>query len=156
MKKIFTLTVLFVGLSLATFAADRPFSKISVSSKTNTLVLVKIDGVNYSLDRFGSMTNAVTPGFHNIQISKVSNRGMFRWNRNQVIYTSSICVDPAQLVDICVDGFGNVSVNKTSYAMPDRGNHFGDHKDIDYGHGYKTDKDDHGSRFDKDQHFGRH
>lgn len=147
MKKIFTLTALFVGLSLATFAAQRPASKISVSSKTNTLVQVKIDGVNYSLDRFGSMTNAITPGFHNIQITKSANRGMFRWNKNQVIYSSSMYVDPATLLDICVEGSGQVTVSKTSIAMPGRGNYFGDHKDIDYGHG---------SKFDKDQHFGRH
>jgi hypothetical protein len=82
MKKIFTLTALFVGLSIATFAAERPASKISVSSKTNTLVQVKIDGVNYSLDRFGSMTNTIMPGFHSIQISKSANRGMFRKGRN--------------------------------------------------------------------------
>jgi len=150
MKKIFTLTALLVGLSMATFAAERPTpaSKISITSQSYTDVQVKIDGVKYSLDRFGSVMSNIAPGYHQVVITKMQNRGMFRWNRNDVVFQSSLFVDPAQLVNICIERAGNVTINKSSLGFTGRDNHFGDRKDIDYGHDFKGR--------DHDDHFGRH
>lgn len=117
MKKIFTLiAVLF---SITTFAAPGPkTSKIAISKTDRSMMQVKIDGAMYDLGSSFVLENIRT-GNHSITIFKTDNTGFRR--RSQVVYNSTMFISPAQLINIDINRFGNVTVKSISTDKYDRG-----------------------------------
>jgi hypothetical protein len=117
MKKIFTLiAVLF---SITTFAAPGPkTSKIAISKTDRSMMQVKIDGAMYDLGSSFVLENIRT-GNHSITIFKTDNTGFRR--RSQVVYNSTMFISPAQLINIDINRFGNVTVKSISTEKHDRG-----------------------------------
>jgi len=116
MKKIFTLiAVLF---SITTFAAPGPrTSKIAISNSNRAKMQVKIDGAMYDLGSTLSLEN-IRSGNHTITIYKTENMG-FR-KRTQVMYSSTMFIAPAQLINIDINRSGSVAVQSTSTDRFDR------------------------------------
>lgn len=116
MKKIFTLiAVLF---SITTFAASGPkTSKIAISNSNRAKMQVKIDGAMYDLGSSMALDN-IRSGNHTITIYRSEYIG-FR-KRTQVMYSSTMFIAPAQLINIDINRSGNVAVKSTSTDRFDR------------------------------------
>jgi hypothetical protein len=148
MKNIFTLAALL--FSITSFAAERPKpSKLVITSNDKSVILVKIDGVMHTLDRNTFVMDNIRAGNHSITIYKTENVGFRR--KQQVIYSNSIFISPAQFVDIDINRNGKVKMNKSSFDRFDRDDRFNkngrDYNDRDNGRYNDRDNDDH---------FGRH
>ena len=146
MKKIFTLiAVLF---SITTFAAPGPkASKIAISNNDRSMMQVKIDGVMYNLNNTFVLEN-IRSGNHSIIIYKTESFG-FR-KKTQVIYNSSIFINPAQSVNIDINRAGKVVVKTTAnyaYGYNDRNSR----NDRDNNGRYDNDRND-----KNDRNNGRH
>jgi hypothetical protein len=138
MKKIFTLTLAALFVSLISFAADRPRpGKITVTTFDNASVIVKIDGRRYDLNRNRAVLDNLRPGNHSIEILKYEGRGgIFGGRRLRTIYSTNMFVGQAQLVDININRFGQVNVQKSSYGRDDR-----DDRGRDWGSNDRNDRD---------------
>ena len=157
MKKIFTLTLAALFVSLISFAADRPRpGKITVTSFDNAAVIVKIDGRNYNMDHNSTVLDNLRPGFHTIEIFKFEGRGFFGGRRLRTIYSTNMFVAQSQLIDVNIGRFGQVNVQKSFYGGYDRGDDRGrgwgdnDHRNNDRGY------DDHENDRDRDHRGGRY
>ena len=116
MKNIFTLIAIL--FSITTFAAPGPrTSKIAISSNDRARMQVKINGVMYSLNNTFVLDN-IRPGNHSITIYKTESFG-FR-KKTQVIYNSTMFINPAQSVNIDINRSGKVVVKTTSNYAFDR------------------------------------
>lgn len=124
MKKIFTLATILIGLSVASFAADRPKKgKISVTSNSTAMIFVKIDGQRYNLDRNEFVLNGIKPGNHRVEIYRMERKGLFGAKKTTMIYSSFVMVAPDQLVNLHVNRNGSISVRKSSYGRDDQWAH---------------------------------
>lgn len=151
MKKIFTLiAVLF---SITTFAAGNPgpkTSKISITSSDRSVMQVKIDGAMYDLGSSLALEN-IRSGNHTITIYKIQSMG-FR-KRTQVVYSSTMFIAPAQLINIDINRSGNVAVKTSSTDKYDRDNYNkGNNKNKNP---YENGKDDR-NRDNRDDRYERH
>ena len=146
MKKIFTLAALMFAVVSFSFAAEPPrpnFGKVSITSRSNEVIQVVIDGRQYSMDRNGFVLDNLRPGRHTIQIYKVSN---FGWrNRSQMIYNSTMNVKPWELVDININRHERVSVTSRIDPSDRRG-----------GGRYDRNDDRYDDRDGRDGHYGRY
>ena len=116
MKNIFTLIAIL--FSITTFAAPGPrTSKIAISSNDRARMQVKINGVMYNLNNTFVLDN-IRPGNHSITIYKTESFG-FR-KKTQVIYNSTMFINPAQSVNIDINRSGKVVVKITSNYAFDR------------------------------------
>ncbi len=116
MKNIFTLIAIL--FSITTFAAPGPrTSKIAISSNDRARMQVKINGVMYNLNNTFVLDN-IRPGNHSITIYKTESFG-FR-KKTQVIYNSTMFINPAQSVNIDINRSGKVVVKTTSNYAFDR------------------------------------
>jgi len=151
MKKIFTLTMILISLSVASFAADRPKKgKISVTSNINATIFVKIDGEKYNLDRNEFVLNSIRPGNHRVEIYQIERAGLFGRMKTRVLYSDFINVAPDQAVNMNVNRMGNVMVRKSGYDPYDRDDKWGRDRDDDRDHGGYSQKDndrDHGRKW---------
>ncbi len=147
MKKIFTLiAVLF---SITTFAAPGPkSSKIAISSNNRSMMQVKIDGVMYNLNNTYVLDN-IRSGNHSITIYKTESFG-FR-KKTQVIYNSTMFINPAQSVNIDINRSGKVVVKTTSNYAFDRNNR--NNRDNDGR--YDNDRNDRNNN-GRDNNYGRY
>ena len=147
MKKIFTLiAVLF---SITTFAAPGPkSSKIAISSNNRSMMQVKIDGVMYNLNNTYVLDN-IRPGNHSITIYKTESFG-FR-KKTQVIYNSTMFINPAQSVNIDINRSGKVVVKTTSNYAFDRNNRNNRDNDGRYDNN-RNDRNNNG----RDNNYGRY
>lgn len=137
MKKIFTIAALL--FSVATFAAERPKpAKVSITSKSNSALIVKIDGKQYNLNRNSTTLENLKPGSHTVQIYKMDRRGLFGIQRSKVLYNSTMFVGASQLVDIDISRFDQVNISKSDI---DRGGRYGNNDRND-----RNDRDDHDGR----------
>ena len=148
MKKIFTLAVMLIGLSVASFAADRPKKgKISVTSNTTATIFVKIDGQKYNLDRNEIVLNSIRPGNHRVEIYQMQRAGIFGGGmRTKVIYSDFINVAPDQAVNLNVNRMGSVVVRKSGFDPYGRDDKWGNDKDRG-GYSQRDDDRDHGKKW---------
>ena len=146
MKKIFTLTLAALFVSLITFAADRPKpGKITVTSADNSVV-VKIDGRIYDLNRNTTVLDNLRPGYHTIEVLKSQGRGgFFGGRRLRTIYSTNLMVAQSQLIDVNINRFGQVNVTKSFYGRFDNDRNGGwGNNDRDRG---RDDRDHRGGRY---------
>ena len=148
MKKIFTLAAMLIGLSVASFAADRPKKgKISVTSNTTATIFVKIDGQKYNLDRNEFVLNSIKAGNHRVEIYQMQRAGIFGGAmRTKVIYSDFINVAPDQTVNLNVNRMGSVAVRKTGFDPYGRDDKWGNDKDHG-GYSQRDDDRDHGKKW---------
>ena len=143
MKKIFTLAAILIGLSAASFAADRPKKgKISVTSNSAATIFVKIDGQRYNLNRNEFVLNSIKPGNHRIEIYRMERGGLFGAMRTRMIYNSSVFIAPDQLVNLNVNRMGNVVMRKSGFDPYDRDDKWGRDRDNDHDYGRRNDDRD--------------
>ena len=143
MKKIFTLAAILIGLSAASFAADRPKKgKISVTSNSAATIFVKIDGQRYNLNRNEFVLNSIKPGNHRIEIYRMERGGLFGAMRTRMIYNSSVFIAPDQLVNLNVNRMGNVVMRKSGFDPYDRDDKWGRDRDNDHDYGRRDDDRD--------------
>lgn len=152
MKKIFTLTLAALFVSLISFAADRPRpGKITVRSFDNAALFVKIDGIRYNLDRNIAVLDNLRPGTHSIEIFRSEGRGgFFGGRRMRSIYSTNMFLGQSQLVDVNINPFGQVSVQKSNYGGYDRDGRdrgWGDNNDRGYGDRGNDNRDHRGGRY---------
>ncbi len=141
MKKIFTLAAILIGLSVASFAADRPKKgKISVTSNHAAIVFVKIDGQRYNLDRNEFVLNRIKPGNHRVEIYRMERKGLFGAMKTTMLYNSFVMVGPDQLVNLNVNRYGSVAVRKSGFDLYGRDDKWG--RDRDNDHDYSRRDDD--------------
>lgn len=146
MKKIFTLAAILIGLSVVSFAADRPKKgKISVTSNSYATLFVKIDGQRYNLDRNDFVLNSIRPGNHRVEIYRIERRGMFGRMSARVIYSDNVFVGPGQSVNLLVNRNDYVVVRNSGYNGYDRDDRWGRGRDHDYGR--RDDDRDHRDRW---------
>ena len=109
MKKIFTLiTLLF--LSAATFANVNE-ARLSISSMSNTPIRVLIDGRQVQQANKEYRISNLSPGNHRIQIYRINQkqgRGVFRNNRDEMIYNGNVNLRRGTHTDIVINRFGKV------------------------------------------------
>ena len=109
MKKIFTLiTLLF--LSAATFANFNE-ARLSISSMSNTPIRVLIDGHQVQQANKEYRISNLSPGNHRIQIYRINQkqgRGVFRNNRDEMIYNGNVNLRRGTHTDIVINRFGKV------------------------------------------------
>lgn len=140
MKKLFTLAAILIGLSVASFAADRPKKgKISVTSASNTTIFVKIDGKNYNMDRRDFVLNNISAGNHRVEIFKIERGGLFGKARTKVIFSNNVFVAPDQVVNLNVNRNDYVVVRKSGGNGYDRDDKWGRDRDGDRDYGRRDD-----------------
>ena len=109
MKKYFTLiTLLF--LSAATFA-NLNEARLSISSMSNTPIRVLIDGRQVQQSNREFRISNLNPGNHRIQIYRINQkqgRGVFRNNRDEMIYNGNVNLRRGTHTDIVINRFGKV------------------------------------------------
>ena len=109
MKKIFTLiTLLF--LSAATFANFNE-ARLSISSMSSTPIRVLIDGRQVQQANKEYRISNLSPGSHRIQIYRINQkqgRGVFRNNRDEMIYNGNVNLRRGTHTDIVINRFGKV------------------------------------------------
>lgn len=150
MKKIFTLIAVLIGIT--TFAAPGPkASKIAISNNDRSMMQVKIDGVMYNLNNTFVLEN-IRSGNHSITIYKTEKLG-FR-KRTEVIYNSTMFINPAQSVNIDINRSGKVVVKTTANYAFDR-NDRNNRNDRDNNGRYDNDRNDRNNN-GRDNNYGRY
>jgi Domain of unknown function (DUF4476) len=144
MNKIYPL-ILSLLVGAAAMAADtRPRSgMITISLKENTPMRVSVDGRNYSdQDNDVSISN-VAPGYHNIQVFRVSTGrspfDIFGRNREQLLWSNSLYVSAGKETDITINKNGKAKVKEV---------------DMPFNAGYGNDRRDNDDRYDRDHNGG--
>jgi hypothetical protein len=111
MKKIFTLAALL--FSLISFAAAPPkATKIVVNNFDNAIVQVRIDGTMYNVTDNSFVLKNIVPGRHKIEVFKMERKSRMFRPRAELIYKSTVMIEPSAVLDININRFGNVSVTK--------------------------------------------
>lgn len=109
MNRIFTLISLLF-LSVAAFA-NFDEARLSISSMSNTLIRVLIDGRQVQQNNREFRISNLNPGNHRIQIYSIDRnqrRGLFGNNREELIYNRTINIRRGTHTDIVINRFGKV------------------------------------------------
>jgi len=148
MKKLFTLVAILIGLSVASFAADRPKKgKISITSNSYANLFVKIDGRRYNLDGNDFVVSSIHAGNHRVEIYRVERGGFFGRMRTKMLFNSDVFVAPDQSVNLNVNRNDYVVVRKSGYDGYDRDDRWGRDRDDDHNYGRRDDDRDHRNRW---------
>jgi len=98
-------------------ADNRPRSgMLTVSVKQNTAVRITVDGRTYSdRDNDVSISN-LAPGYHSIQVfaTNSSRNPIFRSNREQLLYSSSLYVKAGTETDVTINKNGRAKVKEVN------------------------------------------
>lgn len=109
MNRIFTL-ITFLFASVATFANVNE-ARLSISSMSNTPIRVLIDGRQVQQSNREYRISNLNPGNHRIQIYRINQnqgRGVFRGNRDEMIYNGNVNLRRGTHTDIVINRFGKV------------------------------------------------
>ena len=113
MKKIFTLLASLV-LSIGLFAATaKPKSTLTIQSADRTAIKVVIDGRRFEPNDNFMRIQGLDAGSHLVKIYRLKNNGLFTifGSRYEVIFNSSVAVQPRSNVTINIDRFGRAIVS---------------------------------------------
>lgn len=143
MKKLFTLVAILIGLSAASFGADRPKKgKISVTSNSYATLFVKIDGQRYNLDRNDFVLNSIRAGNHHVEIYRMERGGFFGRSKTKVLFSNNVFVAPDQTVNLNVNRNDYVVIRKSGFEGNDRDDRWGRDRDNDHDYGRNNDDRD--------------
>ncbi|HET9055785.1 MAG TPA: hypothetical protein VFN30_02945 [Chitinophagaceae bacterium] len=111
MKKIYTLSIA-VLLTVCSFAYFYD-GRLAVTYLGRGDIRVTIDGKRYDDRHNNIILNNLRPGHHTIKITRTrSERRGGWWNREEVIYSSSVYVRPRTFIDITINRFGRAFVDE--------------------------------------------
>ncbi len=114
MKQTFTLLTA-VLISLSSFAYP-VFSKISISSTTNSSLRVMVDGNRYKANNNSVVISNLQQGYHNVKIYQLvrnSRPSAYGNNSNyRLLYSSNVYVKPQYHVDIIINRFGKAFIDE--------------------------------------------
>lgn len=115
MKQTFTLLIAVI-ISTAMYAYPL-FSKISISSSSNSSMRVMVDGNRYKTNNNSIQINNLQQGYHSVKVYRqVRNgrpTGIFGNNGNyQLVYSSNVYVKPQYHVDITINRFGKAFIDE--------------------------------------------
>lgn len=134
MKQTFTL---FIAIIISTGMYAYPlFSKISISSSSNSSLRVMIDGNKYKANNNSIQINNLQQGYHTVKVySQVRNNrpGSLFGNSNnyRLVYSSNVYLKPQYHLDITINRFGKAfideqPINAGYYDDNDDDNNWGD------------------------------
>lgn len=158
MKKISTLLASFV-LSIGLFAAAaKPKSTLTIQSADRTAIKVVIDGRRFEPNDNTMRIQGLETGSHQVKIYRQKNNGLFTifGSRYEVIFNSSVSVQPRSNVMINIDRFGRAVVsNNRQGGWNNRDWDRNDDYDFDRGNRAGDYSNDRGGRYgDYDNNYG--
>jgi len=164
MKKIFTLLASLV-LSIGLFAAAaKPKSTLIIQSADRTAIKVVIDGRRFEPNDNFMRIQGLDAGYHQVKIYRQRNNGMFTifGSRYEVIFNSSVAVQPRSNVMINIDRLGRAVVSNDrrggwNNRDWDRNNDYDRDNDFDFERGSRAGDygNDRGGRYgDYDNNYG--
>jgi hypothetical protein len=120
-------------LVLSTFAAINP-SRLSITSYTNTLISVEVDGNRYERLPGSLVLNDLPSGYHRVKVFEVRSerRGFRRVESFNLIYASSLMLKPMHHLSIAITPSGKIKVSEEVMRRNGRGDGRNDDRD-DYG-----------------------
>lgn len=133
MKKTFTL-LLAACISLSMYAYPS-FSKMSISSNSNTTLRVMVDGNRYKASNNSVMISNLQQGYHSVKVYQLvrNNRTASPYENNsnyKLVYSSNVYVKPQYHVDITINRFGKAFIDEQPMSA---GYYDGDEDDDDRG-----------------------
>lgn len=160
MKKIFTLLASFV-LSISLFAATaKPKSTLTIQSADRTAIKVVIDGRRFEPNDNTMRIQGIEAGSHQVKIYRQKNNGLFSilGSRYEVIFNSTVSVQPRSNATINIDRFGRAVVSNSrqgGWNNRDRDWDRNDDYDFDRGNRAGDYSNDRGGRYgDYDNNYG--
>ncbi|MBS1761123.1 MAG: DUF4476 domain-containing protein [Bacteroidetes bacterium] len=117
MKKVYTILTALL-LSICSFAGTGfNDSKLSVSYMGSDAIRITIDGRDYSGRNGNVLADNIQPGYHTVKIFKDNRSGGWdifgkRNERQDVLYSNSIYVQPRSFVDIMINRFGRAFIDQ--------------------------------------------
>jgi hypothetical protein len=160
MKKIFTLLASFV-LSIGLFAATaKPKSTLTIQSADRTAIKVVIDGRRFEPNDNFMRIQGLDAGSHQVKIYRQKNNGLFTifGARYEVIFNSSVSVQPRSNATISIDRFGRAVVsNSRQGGLNNRDRDWDRNDDFDFDRGNRAGdySNDRGGRYgDYDNNYG--
>ena len=149
-----TISTLFTSLllSIAVFAKDtRPASTLTIKSVTQGNIRVIVDGKRFEPGNNTVMIENVDAGYHSIAVFLKKEYGLFNsFNRKfEMVYSSSLAINPATSVLIAIDRFGRADVSEQRMAGNGHSRDWDGYEDGNREGGY----DDHGDN-DREKRHG--
>jgi len=133
MKTFFTLFASLL-MSITILAADaRPKSMLTIKSVTQDEIRVTVDGKNFEPQDNTVMIENVDAGYHAIKVFRQKSNRFFNrgGKRFELIYNSSLSVEPATDILIAIDRYGSVDISKQRIQIK-HGRDWDGNDDMDY------------------------
>jgi hypothetical protein len=115
MKKTFTLLLAaFISLSMYAYPS---FSKMSISSISNTSLRVMVDGNRYKANDNSVIISNLQQGYHAVKVYQLvrNNRPSSPYGNNsnyKLVYSANVYVKPQYYVDITINRFGKAFIDE--------------------------------------------
>lgn len=128
MKTISTLlSSLFIGTAVFA-AAPRPSSTLSFKATDQSQLTVVVDGKRFQPNHNSVMITGVDAGYHDVKVyrqRKFYGAYDMRGGRAELVYSSSLMVQPRTAIEMTVDRFGNVSTSSQRISRYPEGTFYG-------------------------------
>lgn len=115
MKKTFTLLLAAI-ISLSMYAYPS-FSKMSISSNSNTILRVMVDGSRYKASNNSVLISNLQQGYHSVKVYQLvrNSRTASPYGNNssyKLVYNANVYVKPQYHVDITINRFGKAFIDE--------------------------------------------
>ncbi len=116
MKQIFTL--LIAAITSISLYAYPNYSKMTISSVSNTKLRIMVDGSRYKLNDNSVTINNLQQGYHAVKVYRQvhGNRQVNGYGNNnnnyQLVYSANVYVKPQYHVDITINRFGKAFIDE--------------------------------------------
>ncbi len=128
MKTISTLlSSLFIGTAVFA-AAPRPSSTLSFKATDQSQLTVVVDGKRFQPNHNSVMITGVDAGYHDVKVYR--QRAFYGTNdmrraKMELVYSSSLMVQPRTAIEMTVDRFGNISTSSQRISRYPEGTFYG-------------------------------